>query len=487
MSGPGPGSGSESGSESGSGSSWRPARRSASRAFVRLGVAAGLFALLAGVVHAVGAATDGRPSTRSTARTPLPGTVASVWTLDATQARPDLEGARFLGSLDGDFASGFVADVRGTWVAVSGTKAAGDTAVHAIDPATGAVRWTRELDGALCTTEAPTSGLLCASALARDPATGLGTRWRLHRVDPSTGADLATTDVDAWLTAVHWTGRELVLLEQRQPAPHAVVRGFTADLRERWTLDLADQPGQAEMFSTNRVVNRQEPDREGLALDRPRLRDVGDGLVAVWAGQRTAVVDAGSGRLVMMPHCSRLVDDGRRLWCNEVDGVTGYTYEGRATVRVRGPRLAFPNDDGVGVDRNRPVFLDDDGAAVTVDVKTGAVGRPWTPPGRGSAFGETTMPSTGSTGGLTFLLGRAGAMLLDPDKDRVVWRNPEIGLSDVPVVVGDQVLLGTGRLRLVDLKTGASGAEVRVDGLYAVGLGDRVAGVGPERITLARL
>ena len=102
----------------------------------------------------------------------------------------------------------------------------------------------------------------------------------------------------------------------------------------------------------------------GLAR-RAALQSLAIGPLALWAGGRTAFVDAASGRLVMMPHCSRLVDDGKRLWCNEVDGATAYSYAGRRLVRVHGPRLAFPDDDGTGQDRNRPVFLDDDGAAVS--------------------------------------------------------------------------------------------------------------------------
>ena len=429
---------------------------------------------------------DTRPAPPAPA--PRTGTAPDVWNLEAGQLRPGLAGAKFLGSLDGSFQPSYAAAVAGVWLTTTGDPRAGSTVLHAVDPATGAVRWQRDLDGVLCATEAPEAGLLCASVVARDPATGLGTRWRLHLLDPANGQDRTTRDVDGWFTAVHWSGRAFVALEQRQPAPHAVVRGFAvSDLHALWTVDLAGRPGQEEMFTEDRVILRPEPDRPGLALDRPRLRDVGDGLLGVWAGGRTAFVDPADGRLVMMPHCSRLVDDGSRLWCNEVDGATAYAYAGRELVRVRGPRLAFPEDDGVGVDRNRPVFVDDDGAAVSVDVRTGKVGATWTPPGRGSAFGVVTMPRTVTGGGRTYLVGEAGTMLLDDRADRVVWRNPTIKNSDVPIPQGDdQVLLGAGRLTLVELATGESRSDVRVSGLYAVELGGRLAGVGPESLSLVR-
>ena len=454
--------------------------------FVAVGIVLPLLVVVA-VLHVAVGGPDPRDRARSP-QAPRPGTAANIWRLDAAGLRADLPGARFLGSIDGSFQRSYVAEVGGLWLTTTGDPNAASTALHALDPATGAVRWERDLDGVLCATEAPKAGLLCASVVARDPATGLGTRWRLHRLDPVTGQDRATRDVDGWFTAVHWSGGAFVGLEQREPSPHAVVRAFaTSDLRPLWSVDLAQEPGQAEMFSEDRIILRPEPKRPGVALDRPRLRDVGDGLLAVWAGQRTAFVDPDDGRLVMMPHCSRLVDDGTRLWCNEVDGVTAYSYAGRQLVRVRGPRLAFPEDDGTGVDRNRPVFLDDDGAAVSVDPKTGKVGRPWTPPGAGSAFGVVTMPQAETVGNRTFLVGGAGTMLLDERQDRVVWRNAEIRVGDVPIVRGDSVLIGSGGLTRVDLATGTAQDVVRTDGLYTVGVGDRVAGVGPESISLVDL
>ncbi|GAB2584131.1 PQQ-binding-like beta-propeller repeat protein [Microlunatus antarcticus] len=471
---------------------WPAAARATSvrrrRPLLGLGLAIGFLFLLMIFVQVAGLAATRRDRSTTPPVTTRPGAVPNVWSIGPARLSPTVTGARFLGSIDGSFQQSYVAEVGGLWLTTTGDPNAASTALHALDPATGEVRWQRDLDGVLCATEAPKAGLLCASVLERDPATGLGTRWRLHRLDLTTGQDRATRDVDGWFTAVHWSGSTFVGLEQREPSPHAVVRGFAVtDLRPVWTVDLAREPGQAEMFSEDRIIRRPEPERPGVALDRPRLRDVGDGLVAVWAGQRTAFVDPGSGRLVMMPHCSRLVDDGTRLWCNEVDGATAYAYDGRRLVRVRGPRLAFPGDDGIGVDRSRPVFLDDDGAAVSVDVKTGKVGSPWTPPGRGSAFGVTTMPSAATTGDRTFLVGGAGTMLLDGRQDRVVWRLPGVTVGDVPIVRGDEVLVGTSRLTRVDLVTGQAGDEIRTDGLYTVAVGDRVAGVGPEGISLVDL
>ncbi|QDP95673.1 PQQ-binding-like beta-propeller repeat protein [Microlunatus elymi] len=407
------------------------------------------------------------------------------WKVEPAQLRSDLTEPRFISSVDGDFSGSYVAATADVWLTITGRENATDTMVHALNPQTGKEIWHRRLDGVLCDAEAPASGIVCASVLSRDPQTGLGTRWRLHRIDPADGSDRKTADINGWLTAVHRSGNQFIVLEQRQPAPHAVVRAFDVkDLTPRWSRDLLRQPGQAEMFSENRIIKRPEPERQGLALDRPRFRDVGHGLVAVWAGQRTAFFNAASGKLIMMPHCSRLVDDGQRLWCNEPAGAASYSYNGKLLHRILGPRLAFPYDNGIGVDRNRPIFLNDSGAPVSVDLKTGTVGGAYGGPGAGSAFGMKTMPSAYTVGRYTFLVGEGGAMLLDPKQDRAAWLNPAATHTDLPILLGDRVLVGDFHWTVLDLATGKQQATVHPDaGLYTVAIGDHVAGIGPDKIS----
>lgn len=248
------------------------------------------------------------------------------------------------------------------------------------------------------------------------------------------------------------------------------------------------------MFSENRIITRKDPVRKGLVMDRPRFRDVGygptaeetgdGGLVALWAGQRTAFVRPRSGQLIMMPHCSRLVDDGRWLWCNLPLGAAAYSYTGKELHRVDGPRLAFPSDDGVGVDRNRPIFIDNDGAPVAVDLDTGKTGEPFSVPGAGSVWGLKTMPRAETVGDHILLVGKAGTMLVDPNQDKVIWRNPYITNTDTPILIKDELLLGTFNLDIVDLGTGERRATVRTEGLYTVAIGDRIAGVGPDLLCL---
>ncbi len=443
-----------------------------------------------------------RPPISSSAP-PVPERPVTIpWQLEPDQLRPELSGAEFIGPIDGDFSGPYVSAVdpkiADVWVALTGEHGEGKMAVHGVDATTGKVLWDRPMEGGLCAGEADPRGLVCAETLDRDPSTGLGRKWRLHLLDPQTGETRRSRDVTGRFYALHRSGDTLIILEQREPAPHAVLHGFDiATLQPRWKLDLQKQPGHDDMFSENRIIARKDPDREGLVMDRPRFRDVGygpkveqtgsDGLVALWAGQRTAFVQPRSGKLIMMPHCSRLVDDGRRLWCNEPNGAASYSYPGKLLRRVDGPRLAFPGDDGVGVDRNRPVFIDEDGAPVSVDLDTGKVGKTYSVPGAGSAFGLKTMPGTETVGEHTLLVGAGGAMLVDPKQDRINWINRDITNTDTPILIKDELVLGNYEVDIVDLRTGKRLATAKPEGLYTVAIRDRIAGVGPDLLCVQRI
>lgn len=436
-----------------------------------------------------------RPPTRSSTPPVPERPVTLPWQVEPDELRPELAGAQFIGPVDGDFSGPYVSAVdpkiTDVWVALTGGQDEEKITVHGIDPTSGRVLWDRPMEGALCAREADPRGLVCAEMLDRDPSTGLGRKWRLHLLDPQTGETSHSRDVTGWFNALHRSGDTVVILEQREPAPHAVLLGFDlATLQPSWEVDLRNQPGHEDMFSENRAITRNDPKREGVVMDRPRFRDVGygaaaeqtgnDGLVALWAGQRTAFVQPRSGKLIMMPHCSRLVDDGRRLWCNERFGAASYSYTGKPLHEVEGPRLAFPGDDGVGVDRNRPVFIDADGAPVSVDLDTGKVGQTYAVPGSGTVWGLKTMPSVQTVGDHTLLVGKGGTMLVHPTEDKISWLNPDITQTDQPILIKDELLLGGYEVDIVDVRTGKRLATAKPEGLYTVAIGNRIAGVGPD-------
>jgi outer membrane protein assembly factor BamB len=422
-----------------------------------------------------------------------PETAARIrWQLEPAQLRRDLDEPEFVNSVSGDFDAGLMAAVDTVWLVITGRQNATATELTALDAASGTVLWRRDLDSVLCATEAPESGLLCASVLNRDRNTQLGTRWRLHRIDPRTGADVASTDIDAWATAVHYTGSSFVVLEQRRPAPHAVVRGYDADdLSERWQLDLRAEQGHASMFSPNRIIGRREPkDLNDVALDRPRLRDVGKDIVAVWAGQRTAFINRRSGKLIMMPHCTRPHDDGKRLWCNDADGsATAYSYHGRTLYQTKGVRLTSAGDDGIGRDINRPVFYDPRGAIYSVDLDSGDVGDKVADLGVKSTWAGSLEPSSADFGDHTAVRGEAGVVLLDPDRDAVLWRNEALDSYDLPVLLdGKAYFTYNGDLAEVDLTDGRARRVVGgLPGHEYVETGDGVAASGSEVVAAVEL
>jgi hypothetical protein len=291
---------------------------------------------------------------------------------------------------------------------------------------------------------------------------------------------------------VHYTGSSFVVLEQRRPAPHAVVRGYDADdLSERWQLDLSAEQGHAEMFSPNRIIGRREPkDLNDVALDRPRFRDVGKDIVAVYAGQRTAFINRRSGNLIMMPHCTRPHDDGKRLWCNDADGnSTAYSYRGRALYQTKGVRLTSARDDGTGRDINRPVFYDPRGAIYSVDLDSGHVGGKVVDLGVRSTWAGSLEPSSADFGPHTTVVGEAGVVLLDPDRDAVLWHNEALDSYNPPVLRDGTAYFGySGDLAEVDLTDGRASLVVgELPGYDYVETGDGVASCSSEVVAAVEL
>lgn len=447
------------------------------------------------LVRAISALSDGGESRSDSGATPddtaRPNDVGATWVVQDADLRPELDEPDFVGELDGSFDGNYLVDAGPAWLAMTGDEAGGDIALHGLDPESGEEVWRRELDGGLCAPDPLPDGLVfCASALQRDRATDLGTRWRLHLLDPATGQDARTADVEAWASAVHVAGETLMVLEEREPSPHAVVSGFTAQLEPRWSLDLVGREHHDDLFSDDRIIGRPGPgvERDGPIMDRTRFRDVGPRgrTVAIWAGMATAFVDPASGELLGLPWCSRLVDDGERLWCNEPDGAVAYSYGLDELHRVERIRLLFPGTDGgAATDVTRPVFADEDGRVFSVDRGTGHVNGPFADLGTGSAFGQTIEPSVSTSKGHTFISGENGLALLTPGSDELAWFNREVDNVDAPIVREDDLLAGTFEFRLLSLSDGRERHVLRQPyGIYTVPVGEEIAGVGLDELAL---
>lgn len=376
--------------------------------------------------------TTSRPTpTRSSARptrtpstpTPRPPDLETQWSVQVRALRPELAKPEFTGALDGFMDTPQVVQVGPVWLVATGSERQDAFVLHALDPATGAERWRREAAQVRCATALLGGRLACAEAVRTDQATGLGDRWRLTLLDAETGAVTRETTVDAWVESVAVAADRLLVLEQREPAPRAVIRGWDASLAEQFTLDLTAQAGHEGMFSTSRVVIRKPSRPSGTpALDRPRLRTVGPGLTAFWVGRTTAFVDAGAGRLVGMPACSRLVDDGTRLWCNVNGRAVAHDHELRRLHQTAsGVQLAFPNRDAQAGDRTAPVFLGEQGRVMQVDAATGATAGVLADTRTGSAFGLTTYPNAYDAGDLVLVRNEGQLFGIDPARNETIW------------------------------------------------------------------
>ncbi|WP_040282513.1 PQQ-binding-like beta-propeller repeat protein [Tessaracoccus massiliensis] len=304
-----------------------------------------VLALIAGWLL-VDRALEERPSrpSLSSERNPAPRATVdapTVWTLSAVDLRPDLAAGIFESSIDGFLDDAAIIDAGSTWAVITLGDDGGDNRLHGLDASTGEELWTRDLEGAYCSPTLLRDHIACAEATAWEQ--GQGTGWTLHLLSPETGETTVSAEYGGWVAGIAVDQDHLILLEQRLPAPHAVVTGFDGELNQAWQLDLSGVEGHDGLFSENRVWVRAERFPEGPALDRPRFRRVGDGLSALWIGTRTVFIDAATGELKGMPFCSRLVDDGSRLWCNDGPVAMAYDYDLRFVTRTeRGVRLAFP-------------------------------------------------------------------------------------------------------------------------------------------------
>lgn len=218
----------------------------------------------------------------------------------------------------------------------------------------------------------------------------------------------------------------------------------------------------------------------------------GGGVTALWIGGSTAFVEPASGRLLGLQACSRLVDDGERLWCNNPAGTTAFGYDLAELFPVeQGVRLMFPErDPQATTDVTHPVFMDGQGRAVAVDAASGLVKGTLAPTQTGEAFGMTTYPSSWTVGELSFVTDGASLYLIDPAAGRLVWRTTNLRPSGIDALTrldGELWSLGWTNHRL-DLATGQITTSVRrKEGIYSDVVAGRLTAVGLEELGVIRL
>lgn len=451
-------------------------------------VAIGVCTVVALVVVAVRDLAAPVPSPRPTSRQPI--SAPRLWAASVPKLRPDLADPSLVGPVDGSFGGPAVLDAGTAWIVLTGGSRESQLTAHALDPNTGAALWERPLPDGVCAAQLLDGALVCAASLTRDPISGQQSRWRLVLLDPATGAERASAVRDGDLQSIAVADGRVLLLGQR-PGPRAVIEGLSADLRPAFLLDLGTKAPASLMFSDNHIIARQNQPALGPRLDRPRVRHVGGGLTAFWVGRAAAFVDARKGRLVGVRACSRLVDDGARLWCNEPDHAQSYDYRLWPGVRTpAGIRLAFPSLDGANAGRGPAVFFDEAGRVMKVNPATGEVGGVLFDSSLGQAFGMATWPNVVTTYDLTLVSDDAkGLALVEPTQGRVRWTVPDRQAS-VAFLVGDRLVVGgRGTLAVLDAGTGRLEAEYAGVSDWAVErVGDAlVVGDGQQVVRLAGL
>lgn len=397
---------------------------------------------------------------------PYPGATQAepTWQVLSKDLRPDLPESRMLdpdNSFDDD--RQFIRTQRGWGVMVGvqfgrvdGKRPDGQVSLHMLQAATGEELWRRDLRSGLCAVDLLGDQVVCAAATRLDPATGLGTRWQLMTLRPDDGTVVAQSEVDGWFTQLAIHQGRLVVLEQRQPAPHAVVRAFGADLAPLWTVDLQAEPEQARLFSDNRAIVRTDlmvPD--GLALDRIRLRELGDDLLAVH-GLAAAFIDLKAGRLVSLKHCTRPIDDGVRIWCNDLGRAQAHDHRLKPLHHTeRGVRLAFQSRDPRDAGPMVPLFLNDDDQVVRVDLATGRTLGTILDTGGTETFAGHLPPSAQTSGTVTLVVDGSGIVAIDTRTQKPLWATTAIRhLDGVHRRAGDLVIDEGSYLTRVDPKDG---------------------------------
>lgn len=378
-----------------------------------------------------------------------------------------------------------IIDAGDIWGLITRKERGGENRLHGLDPATGEERWAVDLEGAYCAKDLLNEHFVCAEAT--EWTSGQGTSWTLHLIDPRTGETTTSAPFDGWVAAVAVADGHLVILEQRLPAPHAVVTALDSTFTQAWQFDLTQEPGHDDMFSENRVWYRAERFPEGPALDRPRIRTVAGGLTALWVGQRTVFLDVAGGRMAGFLHCSRLVDDGERLWCNAGNHAVAYDYELQPLFTTAdGVRLAFPLGDRRASDISIPAFLGRDGALMRVNPTTGETEGVLVATQSGSAFGMATAPSVATVDGVLLASDDRRSAAVSADGE-VRWQvDFRLSMREAFAVDGS-VLVGDSTIHQIDLATGevidgwrvvhGHGFAATSDAFYSYGL-EEVARLG---------
>ncbi|WP_156224427.1 outer membrane protein assembly factor BamB family protein [Pseudactinotalea suaedae] len=350
----------------------------------------------------------------------------------------------FVRNPDGAFTGPRMITGDTAWVIAWTTGDSVTSGLAAIDPASGAVLWDRPLARVVCADQQVDGALLC---LALD-----GDTWVYHRIDATTGADLATAATTLEnVQTVHAGGEGLVVIGSAEPAPHAQLSGLGPDGTLLWSFDVATTEN-ADLLFTSVYDSAGAP-----VLERPRWRDLDGGLVMLWSTPGVAIIDPGTGA-TFVHECRAATPMGDHYYCQVGEDLHRYALDGSLSWSSPGLRPAVPED----ASDSRLVALGEPTTnrfeVVALDQQTGQiVGDPtyrfdqqpgmWT--------GIILPPTVSAEPDATFVVGDSTLIALDPETSTLLWTLPHdhTYVGDI-VQIGDVAVVDTGDALGLDLATG---------------------------------
>ena len=464
---------------------WQPAARRArqtSRATWGVAIVV-LFLLLSLVARACSAIVgddDSAPDPSIWTQDPA---VETSWVVTPADIDPTATGAELALGLDGAFTGRELVDAGDVLVVGYGVDHT-PAALAGLDRSTGQVLWHRDAGEALCGDQAFDGSLAC---VMREDA-----GWVYHRLDVLTGEDLATaeTDLETAVT-VHAGPQALIVVGAASPAPHAPIVAFGPDGAQLWQADLAEIDGAEHLFDDLLASDFGNADDDATAtLERPRWRDLDEGLMMLWSSPGVALIDPGRG-VVVAHECLRATPAHDRYFCQDDAGINRRDLDGTVVWSLPDLDLVYPDDTSDA----RPVAVSEVFEIIPVDWETGEVTGPAIhrfDPQPGGFTGTILGPSAAGDAQSQYLI-QDGEILvkLDDDADEVDWvfqaGDDDSYLEGVFTIGGVSVIDSYTMLGLER----ASGEELwrvtNARGLYPSLAGDGLITIGFDEIVALEL
>lgn len=429
-------------------------------------------ALLVGRTGGSDDGSDPDPTTTWTA----PDDIDQTWVVSVEDLTHAEEDATLSRHPDGAFTGARVIAGDEAWVIAWEDDDYVRQGIAGLDPVDGTVLWEHALPQVACADRQVEGALLC---LALD-----GDSWVFHRIDATTGEDLDTVETALEdVQTVHSNGEVLIAVSPANPAPHATVTGLAPDGSELWSFDIADIENADLMFD-----HFYDSDGEPV-LERPRWRDLDDGLVMLWATPGVAIIDPATGE-TFVHECRSATPMNDHYYCVVKEKLERYELDGTRTWTAPGLRPASPEDDSdtqliALSEPTRNQF-----EVIPIDPETGEVTAPATYRFRqqpGTWTGIVLPPSVYAEPDATFLVGDLEVVALDPETGEMIWTAPfdEIYLGDI-VQIGDVAVIDTGDAVGIDMASGKVLWERNTRG-DITRIGDAMVSLGYDEIALLEM